>query len=325
MSDIKKILKKHKQSLLAIPGCTGVAIGYKETKGEIIDQLAIVVFVKEKLSNVASEDLIPKNIDGIPTDVIERDFGHELTATDPFARFDQLFSGISITPRVVPPAWGTLGCIIHTTGNANVPPGNYLLTNQHVLWYADPANPNSYSREVIQPGNTDEPAPADYICGNYVHGQKTPQSDCAIASIDPGRTWKNEVPNHPWRPGRRDLKGVATAAVGDEVYKYGATTKNTRGVVRYVHYNHPILPIQDAIYIENPDGSMWVAKGDSGSVLIRYDDDMVVGLNFAADDNTMLPPDRHPTLPDNLPAYSAGFAYDAQSQMDIFGGVVTLP
>lgn len=324
MSDLIETLERHKAELFARPGCTGAAIGYKVRSGEILEELAIVVFVERKSIDLEPGRMIPPVLDGVLTDVVEKSFGLTPTATDPFDRFSELFGGISITPRDTPPPWGTLGCIINTTGNAHVPAGDYFLTNEHVLWYADPNNPNSTTTQVIQPGKTDEPAPANYSCGDFVYGQKTNQSDCAIASIGYGRTWRNEVPNHPWRPGRRDLKGVATAAVGDEVYKYGATTNSTRGVVQYIHFNPVHLPIQNAIYIANPDGTMWVAKGDSGSVLIRYSDDYVLGLNFAADETTMLPPNKHPVLPDNLPAYTAGYAYDVQSQMNIFGGVVTL-
>lgn len=324
MSEIVNTLQKNKKMLLSIPGCTGVAIGYKEVAGEVTDQMAIVIFVESKRKDIPIEFTIPKSIGRFSTDVVEKNPGLELISTNPFGRFDQLFGGISITPRDIPPPWGTLGCIIHTTGSANIPAGNYLLTNQHVLWYADPNNPNSTTRDIIQPGHCDEPAPTNYNCGKYVYGVKNPRSDCAIASIGFERTWTNEVPNHPWRPGRRRLNGIAAAEVGDEVYKYGATTKSTRGVVRYIHYDHPILPILDAIYIGNYEGNMWVAKGDSGSVLIRYSDDIVIGLNFAADDKTMLPPDQHPALPEGLPAFSAGFAYDAKSQMDIFGGRVKL-
>jgi len=171
MSELVETLNKYKSRLLALPGCTGVAIGYKEVDGEIIDRLAIVVFFAKKQEDVAPDYLVPAMLDGVPTDVVEKTFGFKkLTAanrsalaeteprrlggTDPFARFTQLFSGISITPFDAAPAWGTLGCIIHTTGdpNHNIGPGNYLLTNHHVLWYADPNNRNSRSRVVIQPG-----------------------------------------------------------------------------------------------------------------------------------------------------------------------------
>jgi len=323
VAELSEILDKHKARLLALPGCTGVAIGYKEVKGEVIDQLAIIVFVKRKQNNVAADHLVPQALDGTPTDVIEKTFGFTLTATDPFARFPQLIGGLSITPHDAAPVWGSLGCVIHTTGNAHVPhAGDYLLSNHHVLTYADPANPNSTTRAVIQPGKADEPPPANYSCGDYVWGQTTQTSDCAITTIGAGRTWRNQVPNHPLRPGNRTLRGIAVAAVGDEVYKYGATTKSTRGVVRFTNYTPHLLPIQNSIYVENADGTMWVAKGDSGSVLIRYSDDFVVGLNFAADETTMLA--HHPTLPNDLPAYSAGYAYDIQSQMNLFGGVVRL-
>lgn len=322
MSELFETLEKHKAHLLSLPGCNAVAVGRKVTAGETLDQLAIIVFFEKKLDSVSADYLVPSMLDGIPTDVVERTFGLAETATDPFARFDKVFSGISITPRDVPPPWGTFGCIIRTTGNGNVPAGDYLLTNQHVLWYADPANPNSTTTQVIQPGRTDEPAPLNYNCGDFVFGQKNPTSDCAIATIAYGRTWRNEVPNHPWHPGRRDLQGVAAAAVADEVYKYGATSKSTSGYVLLIHFNHAHLPIQNAIYVENLDQETWCAKGDSGSVLIRYDDDYVLGLNFAADDTTLVQPP--PDLPDNIPGYYGGYAYDIQAQMNVFGGAVTL-
>jgi hypothetical protein len=143
VNELLEVLEKHKARLLALPGCTGVAIGYKEVAGEVIDQLAIIVFVEKKQKDMAADYLVPAILDGVPVDVVEKTFGYKKTATDPFARFPQVFSGISITPRDASEIWGTFGCIIHTTGNAQVPNGNYLLTNQHVLLYADPQNPNS--------------------------------------------------------------------------------------------------------------------------------------------------------------------------------------
>lgn len=344
MDELVETLNRHKARLLSLPGCTGVAIGYKVVKGELIDRLAIVVFVEKKQKTVAPGYLVPAMFDGVPTDVVEKTLGFKklagtnqspsigaspfkLSETDPFARFQEVFSGISITPFDFPYYWGTLGCIIHTTGNANIPAGNYLLTNYHVLAYADSRNGEKYlgSEDIIQPGYVKDGDPVmAYLCGKYAFGAEDELNDCAIATIGYGRTWANEVPNHSGQPGQRILAGIAAAAPGDEVYKYGATTKSTRGIVRYIQYNPLREPFQNAIYIENYDGSMWVGTGDSGSVLIRYRDDFVLGLNFAADAETMLPPERHPELPERMPAYSAGYAYDIQSQMNNFGGTVTL-
>lgn len=325
MDRLIEILERHKARLLALPGCTGVAVGRKEVGGKATDQLAIVVFFEKKRTDVPADQLVPPMLDDSPTDVIEKRFGLKLTATDPFDRFDQVFSGISITPRDATELWGTFGCVIRTTGNANVDAGDYLLTNHHVLRYADPNNPHSKSRQIIQPGNTDNPAPANYACGDYVYGLADQENDCAIATIGYGRTWRNEVPNHPWRPGRIDLAGVGAAAVGQKVYKYGATSSSTRGTVQFVHYDSPDQQIRNAIYVLADDGETWCAEGNSGSLMIRYDDNIVVGLNFAADDETLLPTTQNDSAQRSpRPRYAAGFAYDIQRQMNNFGGVVTL-
>ncbi len=52
---------------------TGVDVGPKYVNGRRTDELAIRVYV-EKKSDVAAADAIPEEIEGVPTDVIERTF-----------------------------------------------------------------------------------------------------------------------------------------------------------------------------------------------------------------------------------------------------------
>lgn len=315
MTDIQASFEKHKEHLLSLRGCTAVAIALKISGGKTSKTPAIVVFVAQKRRDVPSDQCVPVTLDGVPTDVVERKFGVVLTATDPFARHQRLFSGISVTPRCAAEVWGTIGCIIQTNGNgANIAAGNYLLTNQHVLKWADPTYSNFESTRIIQPGNADSPAPANYDCGDFVAGIRDASNDCAIATIDPMRGWRNEVPNHPRHRGRRDLQGVAVAQLRDEVYKFGASTLSTRGRVRATHFHSDNGLIRNALYIEHEEHKPWVAEGDSGSVAILYEGDLVVGLNFAGDDKT--------ALPDG--GYRAGFAYDIQEQMNNFGNNVML-
>jgi hypothetical protein len=310
-------LHRRRDALLAIPGCTGVAIGLKEVGGERTRTLALIVFVAAKRPDVPEAERVPATVEGYPTDVVERPAPRpELIATDPFALHDPVFSGISVTPYEAPPAWGSIGCFIYTTGDPanNVPTGNYLLTCEHVLAMARGGNPR-----VIQPKCDEMVPPPEYVCANYVQGFLTPTLDCAIASMANGRGFENEVPNYPWYPGRRDIEGVGVAVPGDEVYKYGATSKFTRGTVVYVHYTPPGLTYQDTILIEGDgdDDKVWVARGDSGSVTIRQEDDYAIGLNFAGSPPAEIEPPPH--LP-ALPAYHAGFAYDLRSQMEAFVG-----
>ncbi len=73
LTEIRKIKAKVEASLLTLPGVTGVDIGYKVTNGKKTRQLAIRVYVSKK-KEVDPKERIPKQFQGIPTDVIERKY-----------------------------------------------------------------------------------------------------------------------------------------------------------------------------------------------------------------------------------------------------------
>jgi hypothetical protein len=318
------VLARHRRKLFEIPGCTGVAIGLKTVAGKETDKLCLTVFVAQKRANVSTGERVPTELEGFPTDVVEQEeLRAELTATDPFARYDPMFGGLSVTPWEAPPTWGSIGCFITTTGDLphHVPAGNYLLTCHHILRHATTAEPR-----VIQPNSDKMVPPANYAFGDYVAGYRTATQDCAIASVT-ARGFTNKVPNYPGYPGLRAIQGVGTAVPGDAVYKYGATTKFTKGRVALVHYTPPNLGFQDVILTRSElgFGHVWVAKGDSGSVTIRQSDDVAIALNFAGTPHSVMAPPP-PGLP-AYPAYFRGFGYDLMSQMRSFaaaGGTVSL-
>jgi hypothetical protein len=70
----KNALERHRERLLAIPGVIGVTIGTKYTGGSDTGQRALVVFVEKKLRDVPEGERIPSDVDGTPTDVVEREF-----------------------------------------------------------------------------------------------------------------------------------------------------------------------------------------------------------------------------------------------------------
>lgn len=304
MDAIRSTIERHKAALLARSGCTAVAMGKKIVKGVATEIDCVVIFVKRK-ENVAPSDMLPSEIDGIAVDVVEREFLFVQTSTNPFDRFDPAISGISITAREDPEVYGTIGCFIRVIGhNGAVPPGNYILTNEHVLQVAAPD-----SGAVIQPGNNANPQD-NWAIGNYVYGLRDRTHDCAVATIV-NRGFTNQIPNHPWHLGNRRLTGIAAAALGDRVYKYGATTKHTVGVVQNIAFNVP--GFENAILIQGENNQLWCNGGDSGSVVVRYADDHVLALNFIADTNTPV-----------TGGFSGGLAYDIQSQMAVFGQYVDL-
>jgi hypothetical protein len=73
LEEIRTVKQEVEPALLTLPGVTGVSIGFKSIGGEVTDQLAIIVYVDKK-EDVPEENAIPKEIQGVPTDVVEARF-----------------------------------------------------------------------------------------------------------------------------------------------------------------------------------------------------------------------------------------------------------
>ena len=75
MPTISEVLDRHRRELLAIPGCTGAAIGKKVVAGRQTDTTCIVVSVRRKGRPLEPGTEVPAQLEGFPTDVIERGAG----------------------------------------------------------------------------------------------------------------------------------------------------------------------------------------------------------------------------------------------------------
>jgi hypothetical protein len=73
LEDVRRIKEAHEHDLLKVPGVTGVDVGYKMVGGQQTDVLAIRVYVARKI-DPPPDQRIPAEIEGVPTDVIERRF-----------------------------------------------------------------------------------------------------------------------------------------------------------------------------------------------------------------------------------------------------------
>ncbi|MBZ0276878.1 MAG: S1 family peptidase [Anaerolineae bacterium] len=141
--------RRFQQSLLAKPNVVGVAVGFKESKGELTDQLAVITLVQEKkpLAALSAEEIIPRELDGIRTDVFEIGFVRALSAVDPKARFRPTIpSGVSIGHFKI--TAGTLGTIVtdRKTGEKLILSNNHVLANSNDAQVGDP---------ILQPGYSD--------------------------------------------------------------------------------------------------------------------------------------------------------------------------
>ncbi|UPK67482.1 S1 family peptidase [Chitinophaga filiformis] len=304
---IQQMLKSGVEDLLLkIPGVRHVSIGLKEVKGQITDTLCIRIYVQEKKNNdqLAAHEVLPSEINGIPTDVnVIPDFKACLDENI----YRPLRGGIQITNRIVVQdpenfgneiAHGTLGCLA-TDKETGKP---VLLSNWHVMM----ANNAKVGDRIYQPA----PAvpdinlsllpyhPKDDVnaVGKIVRAVINNKVDAAIAVVDYPRIngdaqYLNEINGLclNGRPEQNVILGQTAAIAGQTVFKVGVVSGRTEG--RIVDINYPVtsFPIegvnrtftgQIAIQPLQPD-MQFSDKGDSGSVIIDIHNN-IVGLLFAS-------------------------------------------
>jgi len=294
--------------LRAIPGVHGLGVGYKYRGSRPTDELAIVVFLLKKrpLSEIPLDEVIPREIEGVKTDVQEAEVP-EFCSDD--KRYRPLRGGIKInwtettvthpSPNTITTSFkerdGTLGCLARTRRTGKT----VFLTNAHVVaGCADPAT--SIGRRIGQPDDD-----SDYTCcskswatvvGTVIAAKSHPLNptvDVALVELD-----KCVDPSHEVE-GLGPIMEVLTtsqlnALINQKVRVRGFKTAEVRqGTVRFVDHDSfivcqmdddPVASVihnfEDAIVVESDTpGSPFSMRGDSGSVVLDTSG-KVVGLLF---------------------------------------------
>ncbi|MEE4185019.1 MAG: hypothetical protein V2J12_04565 [Gammaproteobacteria bacterium] len=68
---LQDIQQRYEAELMSRPHVVGVAIGIKQTRGQVTNELALIVMVDEKIptAQLSEEEQIPSEIEGMPVDV----------------------------------------------------------------------------------------------------------------------------------------------------------------------------------------------------------------------------------------------------------------
>ena len=295
---IRPVKESIEDALLAREGVVGVDIAEKVSGGKPTGQLSIVVFVQKKKpgTRVAKGELIPKEIDGVPTDVQELEIElqsamvklDDVVGLVDVAAYPNLHGGISmgprrsvyLTPPEVPSAGnyvfvGTLGAMVRDRASG----ATMALTNFHV------ACPRGWvvGDRMAQPSLVDN-APAATDFGSLTRSVLSDHVDGALITLDAGKAWSATIETIG------NVAGTATATVNQPVQKRGRTTEHTFGTVRSTDFTVSIdyggdvgtrtLRNQLRIETDTARSARFSQKGDSGSVIVS-DDRHVVGLLFA--------------------------------------------
>lgn len=262
----------------------GIGIGEKEVDGIPTNQLCVQIFIKEKLSleDVREEARIPKEINGVPTDVI---VVGDVRASYYITRQRPAPGGVSIGNCNLRFWAGTLGCLVSDAE------GTYILSNHHVLTGMTEL---TIGTEIPQPGRGDSgvcsgdviATLARYIPISFAAGTCN-QVDCAVAKVT-DRTLVDPKILRPFGVRESLVSPEVAPVLHADVQKSGKTTQYRRGKVFSVAttLDIPYSPLAGIArfcdqFLVLGTNKRFANGGDSGSLVTTFPANHPVGLLFA--------------------------------------------
>lgn len=306
----EKIAKKYAIQLLQKKNVTMVGLGTKRVKGEDTGKTALVIGVKQKLplAQLAIEDIIPAQIKGLDTDVIEVGEIKLLNEEpDRKKKWRPAPGGVSIGHYQI--TAGTLGCLVYKNGEPMILSNNHVLANVNEAEIGD---------SILQPGKYDGgTVENDEIAKlhQFVEIKILGVSDCSVAKavanianflarlfgrrtklIPVGGLEGNTVDCAIARPNQGDdventilevgtITGEVEPVVGLKVKKSGRSSGLTHGQVNQIDVTANVQVGEGRIAIFTDQIAMGAMSqpGDSGSIILT-EDNKLVGLLFAGSD-----------------------------------------
>src|SRR6266542_1562501 len=233
-NDWWKIYARAREELTKIPDVIGVGLGIKEVKGQLSGEVALIVYVREKIAKdqLSPSDTIPPEFAGMVTDVQHYQDIESFGSTT-------IQGGVQI--RRFPddkgkPKPGTLGYIATRTDN-NV---NVMLSCEHVLLFQRIDERSVFHPDVSRCCGIHKNKVGTVIYGKsgnlpYDNGTGIDDYfvDAAIALIDSGVDALKHIPNVGDVTGSTDISaspiGPETSTIS--VKKFGAATRYTEGTI----------------------------------------------------------------------------------------------
>ncbi len=319
MEKVRCTLEKHKNKLLAMKNVVGVGIGFKESVAVSTGspKLGMVVLVSRKQpeAELETRHVVPKELDGVFTDVIEVGDLRLLNRTD---RGVPAQPGVSIGHYKI--SAGTFGAVVHDRQTGEP----LILSNNHVLANGTNGQDNraKLGDPILLPGPHDGGTLDQDVFGRLYRFKPVQklysQSSCVRAAA--AEFWVNALcqvvaPAYkvqllrqadsgnlvdaalakPVKPQAinpqileiGEVRGVAEAEVGMPVIKSGRTTGVTKGSVQAVHVTVQVEmgDGEQAVFQDQVIATPMSQGGDSGA-LVLDEKRKAVGLLFAGSNKT---------------------------------------
>jgi hypothetical protein len=282
--DIIRVKESVEKTWMQFHHIHGIGIGYKTVNHQKTEEIAICVMTEKKLpeNEVGAGELLPKRVEGFPVDVEETPRFHHMAENE--ERYRPCPGGAQI---VVGDSAGTVGGLVRSTLAGDKATDIFALSCFHVL---QPIAEKVYQSEwsLLHP----------FRFATTKRGAYFPNGDAAIALLD-----ESGYADYGMVLGLNDtpfpLGPVRAPALGDQVKKYGRTTRLTQGVITLIAATITVAGnIFNNQFRVDPVGfPRFSAPGDSGSLVLSDDGaNAVIGLHaggngtysVAADINNVL-------------------------------------
>ena len=315
-AEVRQAKRSHAETILRKPNVVGVGAGLRERGGRLTDEVCLVALVERKVPKAAlpPEALVPPEVDGVPTDVVQ--VGRLRAFAGPTERWRPAPGGVSVGHYLV--TAGTLGCVVRDRQTGE----RLLLSNNHVLANLNDARPGD---PILQPGALDGGREDNDVLARLVRFHPlrfaAEPGTCGLARGVAGalnlaaraagsRHRLQTVRQDPAAVNRVDaavarplddtwiadeildigvVGGVTPARLGMAVRKSGRSTGFTVGTVN-------VLDATVSIDFEGRTGRFegqiittpMSRPGDSGSLLVAADALLAVGLLFAGSEQATI-------------------------------------
>jgi hypothetical protein len=287
--------------------------GYKVTAEKKTEALSIVCSVSKKMAatKLLRRDMVPRTLDGFPTDVIQT--GPIRALQNHTGRIRPAPGGISIGHRDI--TAGTLGCQVTKNGQTFILSNNHVLANSNDAFQGDP---------ILQPGPHDGGRfPGDHIADLEQFVPITfigAPSDCPTAkritnllnkiakrlgsnvrlqavSEQVGENLVDAAIARPLNPEDvtdeimeiGPIQGVTEGELGMAIKKSGRTTGLTTGEILQVDVSVNVQYGQNqiAMFTDQLMAGSMSQGGDSGSAVLD-ENNHLMGLLFAGSENSTI-------------------------------------
>jgi hypothetical protein len=303
---IKAVKDRVEQQLMSLEGVIGVGVGLKKKNGALTDEVVIRVYVKQKkpMDNLKPEQVVPAQLEGHNTDVVELG-ALKLLAGPDSARYRPMQPGSEVAvfwPDInMFLQQGSLTCFVESFvenlpgWQVVFPPGyeppseKFFITCSHVVSPEDNLQQKNLGAFVYQPAITFVAPNMVGIVRSQVYGGK---ADAALIKLNTGPGYKEEdakygkvfVNNALGSVGR--LTGIAKlgSSFNQAVRMYGRTSGYVEGKVDSA-YSNLKSGLNNILSISTTSS---VGKGDSGAPIVNSNQELVGVLVGMAETSSTL-------------------------------------